>query len=65
MNAFAGCQCDIGKHGKSSKCSKTLLFVFSNKTLLVRIIDNEDTDQTASSETVCSGSNQSRYALFV
>ena len=51
----------------STKCSKilnTFLFLFSTKKLvirmLVRIANREDTDQTASSEAVWSGS-----ALFV
>ena len=57
------------EQGKCSKISNTFLFLFSNKMLvfragiykmLVRIANREDPDQTASSETVWSGS-----ALFV
>ena len=44
---------------------RKLYSVFLNKISLVRIIDKEDPDQTVSSETICSRSNQSRYALFV
>ena len=62
-------QVKIYKYGKCSKISNTLLFLFSNKILvikpwihemLVRIVNMEDPDQIASSEAVWSGS-----ALFV
>ena len=54
-------RCQITIYGKCSKILNTLLFLFSNKTLViqagihimhVRIANREDPDQTASSEAV-------------